>query len=156
VSTELPGYELPLRLLAAFKLIIDELHAELARQGHADTRPMHGFVFQAIGPGGTTAVELGRRLGISKQAAGKTIGNLERLGYVRRGPDPRDGRQKVVMLTDRGYDMLAQSARIFEEIKARWASQLGETRLRAFEADLLELTRDAGFPLDIPGWLGHD
>jgi DNA-binding MarR family transcriptional regulator len=151
----MPGYELPLRLLAAVKSIIDELHAELARQGHADTRPMHGFVFQAIGRGGTTAVELGRRLGISKQAAGKTIDNLERLGYVRRERDPRDGRQKVVVLTERGHDMLAKSARIFDDLRARWAVQLGQDRLREFEADLLELTRDAGFPLDIPGWLGR-
>ena len=28
MSTDLPGYELPLRLLAAFKVIIDRLHAE--------------------------------------------------------------------------------------------------------------------------------
>ncbi|MFD0536627.1 hypothetical protein ACFQY7_25785 [Actinomadura luteofluorescens] len=57
-----PGFELPLRLFLAFRAIIDELHAELAREGHPDLRPMHGFVFQAIGPDGTTAVELGRRL----------------------------------------------------------------------------------------------
>jgi DNA-binding MarR family transcriptional regulator len=155
MSTDLPGYELPLRLLAAFKLIIDDLHAELARQGHGDTRPMHGFVFQAIGPSGTTAVELGRRLGISKQAAGKTIGNLERLGYVRREPDRQDGRQKVVVLSERGFDMLARSARIFDELRASWAARIGAERLRAFEADLVELTSDAGFPLDVPGWLGR-
>jgi DNA-binding MarR family transcriptional regulator len=156
VSTDPPGYELPLRLLSAFKLIIDELHAELARQGHADARPMHGFVFQAIGSGGITAVELGRRLGISKQAAGKTIDNLERLGYLRREPDPEDRRQKVVVLSDRGYDMLARSARIFDELRARWALQLGEDQLRLFEADLRKITQGARFPLDVPGWLGRD
>src|SRR5215469_11791295 len=90
VPAEAPGFELPLRLLLAFRVLIDELHAELARQGHPDLRPMHGFVFQAIGPCGTTAAGLGRRLGISKQAAGKTIDTLEQLGYVARGPDPAD------------------------------------------------------------------
>jgi DNA-binding MarR family transcriptional regulator len=156
MSTDLPGYELPLRLLAAFKVIIDELHAELAREGHADTRPMHGFVFQAIGTDGVTAVELGRRLGISKQAAGKTIGNLERLGYVRRDPDPGDRRQKVVVLTDRGYDMLARSARIFDDLRASLAEQIGEDRLRALEADLRKITQGTTFPLDLPGWFGSD
>ncbi|WP_425569417.1 MarR family transcriptional regulator [Nonomuraea salmonea] len=43
---------------------------------------------QAIGPDGTTAVELGRALGVSKQAAGKTIDTLESAGYVERTADP--------------------------------------------------------------------
>src|SRR5258707_9305485 len=110
MSTDPPGFELPLRLLLGFRVLIDELHAELARQGHPDLRPMHGFVFQAIGTRGTTAAELGRRLGISKQAAGKTIDSLERLGYLERGSDPGDARRKMVRLTARGTDSLARSA----------------------------------------------
>jgi DNA-binding MarR family transcriptional regulator len=152
MSTDPPGFELPLRLLLAFRVLIDELHAELARQGHPDTRPMHGFVFQAIGPDGTTAAELGRRLGISKQAAGKTIDSLERLGYLERGPDPRDARRKVVRLTGRAVDMLERSARIFDDLRARWAEILGAERLRAMEADLRQVTPPDMFRLDVPGW----
>ena len=115
---------------------------------------MYGFVLQAIGTGGTTAAELGRRLGISKQAAGKTIDTLEHLGYARRGPDPADARRKAVRLTDRGYDCLARSARIFDDLRARWAATIGEDRLRAIEADLRVLTPPDFFRLDTPGWLG--
>jgi DNA-binding MarR family transcriptional regulator len=152
MSTDPPGFELPLRLLLAFRVLIDELHAELARQGHPDTRPMHGFVFQAIGPDGTTAAEMGRRLGISKQAAGKTIDSLERLGYLERGPDPRDARRKVVRLTGRAVDMLERSARIFDDLRARWAEIIGAERLRAMEADLRQVTPPDMFRLDVPGW----
>ncbi|HEV2239474.1 MAG TPA: MarR family winged helix-turn-helix transcriptional regulator [Streptosporangiaceae bacterium] len=151
---ETPGFELPLRLLLAFRVLIDELHAELARRGHPDMRPMHGFVFQAIGPGGTTAAELGRRLGISKQAAGKTIDTLEQLGYTERGPDPGDARRKVVRLTDRAVDALALSARIFDDLRARWAEILGTERLRALEADLRLVTPLDPWRLDVPGWFG--
>jgi DNA-binding MarR family transcriptional regulator len=147
-----PGFELPLRLLLGFRVLIDELHAELARQGHPDMRPMHGFVFQAIGPGGTTAAELGRRLGISKQAAGKTIDALEQLGYLERGPDPGDARRKVVRLTDRAVDALERSARIFDDLRARWAEILGAERLRAMESDLRQVTPSDVFRLDVPGW----
>jgi DNA-binding MarR family transcriptional regulator len=154
VSSDPPGFELPLRLFLGFRVLIDELHSELARQGHPDMRPMHGFVFQAIGAEGTTAVELGRRLGISKQAAGKTIDSLEHLGYVERGPDPHDARRKVVRLTDRGIDSLARSARIFDDLRARWAQTLGEERLRAMEADLRKVTATDVFRLDVPGWFG--
>jgi DNA-binding MarR family transcriptional regulator len=151
-ATDPPGFELPVRLLLGFRSIIDDLHAELARQGHPDARPMHGFVFQAIGPGGTTAAELGRRLGVSKQAAGKTIESLERLGYVRREPDGRDQRQKIVVLTDRGFDALAKSAAIFDQLRARWARVLGAERLRALEDDLRAVTGDLVVPVDVPGW----
>ena len=149
-----PGFELPLRLLLGFRSLIADLHAELARQGHPDMRPMHGFVFQAIGPVGITAAELGRRIGVSKQAAGKTIDSLEQLGYVRRERDSRDQRQKIVVLTDRGFDALARSARIFEDLRADWASRIGRDRLRAMEADLGTLTGDLVLPLDVPGWFG--
>ncbi len=39
---------------------------------------------QAIGTDGATASELGRRRGVSKQAAGKTVDRLEALGYAER------------------------------------------------------------------------
>jgi len=147
-----PGFELPLRLLLAFRVLIDEVHAELARRGHPDLRPMHGFVFQAIGPGGTTAAELGRRLGISKQAAGKTIDALEQLGYLQRGPDPADARRKVARLTGRAVDALELSARVFDDLRARWAEVLGPERLRAMEADLRRVTPPDLWRLDVPGW----
>ncbi|MBB4937225.1 DNA-binding MarR family transcriptional regulator [Streptosporangium album] len=154
MSSDPPGFELPLRLFLGFRVLIDELHDELARQGHPNMRPMHGFVFQAIGPDGTTAAELGRRLGVSKQAAGKTVDALEQLGYVERGSDPRDARRKVVRLTERGIDSLVRSARIFDDLRARWAETLGEERLRALEADLRKVTPTDVFRLDVPGWFG--
>ncbi|WP_203989354.1 MarR family winged helix-turn-helix transcriptional regulator [Sphaerisporangium rufum] len=154
MSTDPPGFELPLRLLMGFRVIIEELHAELARQGHPGLRPMHGFVMQAVGTRGTTAAELGRRLGVSKQAAGKTIDTLMKAGYLERGTDPADARRKVVQLTARGSDALVRSARIFDELRARWAETLGADRLRALEDDLRRVTPPDPFRLDVPGWLG--
>ena len=104
------GYELPLLLFAGFRSIIDELHVELARRGHQDMRPAHGFAMQAIGFSGATATEVGRRLGISKQAAGKTVERLEALGYVERAGDGLDRRRKLVRLTPRGIEALTLSA----------------------------------------------
>jgi DNA-binding MarR family transcriptional regulator len=154
VSSDPPGFELPLRLLLGFRVLIDRLHAELARQGHPDVRPVHGFVLQAVGRDGTTAVELGRRLGVTKQAAAKHIDALERLGYLRRATDPDDARRKLLQLTDRGVDSLARSARIFDELRAEWAQTLGSERLTALEADLRTMTGTTPFRLDAPGWFG--
>lgn len=153
MSSDPPGFELPLLLLLGFRVLIDELHAELARQGHPEMRPMHGFVMQAIGRG-TTAVDLGRTLGVSKQAAGKTIETLERAGYVERAVDPADTRRKLVRLTPHGLDALSRSARVFDTLRRRWADELGEERLRALEADLRKVTPPDLFRLDTPGWFG--
>jgi len=146
------GFELPLLLFAGFRSVIDELHAELARSGHPDFRPAHGFALQAIGLAGTTATETGRRLGISKQAAGKTIERLTELGYVQRAGDDSDRRRKLVRLTPRGIAVLAMSAMIFSDIRSRWDAKLGPGRLSALEADLRAMTPGETFRLDVPGW----
>jgi DNA-binding MarR family transcriptional regulator len=148
------GFELPLLLFGGFRSIIDELHAELARRGHPDLRPAHGFALQAIGPGGATATEAGRRLGISKQAAGKTIDRLEELGYVSRAGDAQDRRRKLVRITPRGLEALSQSAMIFDDIRARWVGALGPGRLSTLEADLRTMVHGETFRLDVPGWFG--
>ena len=124
--------------------MIDDLHAELARQGHPEARPLHGFVLQAIGrDGGLTATELGQRLGVSKQAAGKLIRTLVALGYVEAAPPQADARRKPVLLTARGVDLLARSAAIFEELRAGWANRIGPARLAALEDDLESLLPEA-------------
>lgn len=154
VVADTAGFELPLLLLATFRSLIDELHFELAGQGHPDLRPAHGFALQAVGVRGATATEIGHRLGTSKQAAGKTCDRLEALGYVERADDPADGRRKLVRLTGRGIDALQRSAAIFQTLHARWAEVLGVGRLHALETDLRAMAPEARFRLDVAGWLG--
>jgi len=149
------GFELPLLLAGAFRQLIDELHRRLAEQGHPDMRPAYGFALQAIGPDGATMSEIGRRLGVSKQAATKTVGKLAELGYVDRAPDPADARAIMVTITPRGRDSLRRSAEIFESLRREWVRELGADRVRALEDDLATMTeRAGGVPLhDLPGWL---
>ncbi|WP_240796286.1 MarR family winged helix-turn-helix transcriptional regulator [Streptomyces sp. RFCAC02] len=149
-----PGYELPLLLFAGFRTLIDEVHAELSRQGHPDARPAHGFALQAIGPDGSAASDIARRLGISKQAAGKTVDRLVALGYAERADDPADARRRLVRLTGRGRDFLARSAASFDRLRAEWAAALGEERLRAIEDDLHAVAAPGAFRLDAAGWIG--
>jgi DNA-binding MarR family transcriptional regulator len=149
-----PGYELPLLLLAGFRAVIDEAHRELAERGHPGLRPGHGFALQAIGTFGATATEVGRRLGVSKQAAGKTIDRLTELGYVTRGEEEADRRRKLVRLTPRGREALALSAEAFGHVRSRWAAQLGPDRVARLEQYLRAVTPGQPLRLDLPGWLG--
>jgi DNA-binding MarR family transcriptional regulator len=152
-SVDGPGWMLPLLLFGGFRTLVDRLHAELARQGHPGLRPAYGFAMQAIGREGATASELGRRLGVSKQAAGKTVDRLVELGYAERSADAADARRKLVRLTPRGYDALARSAAGFERLRAEWAEQLGTDGMRTLEANLRTVVPPTSIRLDAASWL---
>ncbi|HLU57676.1 MAG TPA: MarR family transcriptional regulator [Pseudonocardia sp.] len=149
-----PGWLLALLLFGGFRALVDRLHAELARQGHPDVRPAYGFAMQAIGREGVTASELGRRLGVSKQAAGKTVDRLVELGYAQRTADAADARRKLVRLTPRGVDALARSAAVFDRLRAEWAEQIGADGVRAIEAGLRRVVPPTAIRLDVAGWFG--
>jgi DNA-binding MarR family transcriptional regulator len=151
-SRDEPGWVLPVLLYGGFRTLVDRLHAELARQGHPDVRPAHGFALQAIGRDGATATDLGRRLGVSKQAAGKTVDRLVELGYAERTADASDARRKLVRLTPRGFDVLARSAAIFERLRAEWTAQLGVEGVRAMEANLRTVVPPTAIRLDAASW----
>jgi DNA-binding MarR family transcriptional regulator len=149
----LPAWELPLVLLGALRSHLDDTHRRLAERGHPDTRPVHGFALQAVGRG-SSATEVASRLGVSKQAAAKTLDLLERQGYVEREPDSADARRKLVRPTARGEDFLRQSVAVFEEVQAEWAERIGPRRLRALHEDLRVLGADSARRLDLQSWLG--
>lgn len=110
---------------------------------------------QAIGPRGATASDIGRRLGVSKQAAGKTVDRLLAVGYAERTDDPADARRKLVRLTPRGFDALARSAAIFDDLRAQWVTTLGADRVRDMEAALRTVVpAETAYRLDATSWLG--
>lgn len=147
------GYELPLLLFGGFRRIVEEVHRRLAEAGHPRVRPVHGFAMQAIGDG-ASAGEVARALGVSKQAAAKTIDRLGELGYVATQQDPADARRKIVTPTPRGEELLALSARFFDEVEAEWAGEIGDRRLRALRADLERVAGATSRRLDGAGWWG--
>ncbi len=130
------GWELGVGLLIAARALFDELHRRLADQGHPDLRPAHGYAFQAMRPSGATASELAGRLGITKQAAGQMAAELERLGYVRGEPDPRDARRRPLVLTARGVEALSSSQAIFADLKREWEARAGAANVEETAAAL--------------------
>lgn len=140
----LPGTELTFLLGMAFQLLLGEFQDRVAQAGYADLRPLHGMAFQALQTGGATSTELAGRLGVTKQAAGQLVDDLERRGYVRRLPHPAGGRRKLVVLTDQAREHLAEAGRVLHGLEAELARRLGEGG-RGQGADLAvlrtELTR---------------
>ena len=135
-----PGVELALLLLDGFHSMTDDVRAELANRGHPGVRAGHEFTLRAIDAGADTASELGRRLSVTKQAAAQAIAVLEQLGYVDRAADPGDARVKRLRVTPRGHEMMTLGAALFDEVRDRWAAQIGPRELDALQAHLAQLT----------------
>ncbi len=124
-------------MLPASRLIIEEVHRRLAELGYEHLRPAHGFAFQSIASrGGATGVELEDHLGVTRQAAGQMVYELEWLGYVVRQPDPTDARLRRVLLTDRGRDVLALTAELWSVHERDWERLIGAPGIAALRSGL--------------------
>ena len=124
-------------------LIVGEMQGRMAAEGHPDIRPGHGCVFRFVDrERGSRLTELAEASGLTKQAVGEVVADLERMGYLERVPDPEDGRAKIIRLTGRGRDGCDTAERLLAEIERRWADQVGEELLagmRAAAERILEL-----------------
>jgi DNA-binding MarR family transcriptional regulator len=150
------GATLAMLLIGGFRSLVDAAHVELAARGYEDVRPVHDFAIRAIASGADNASELGRRLAVSKQAAAKTIGVLQKRGYIVREVDPIDARRKRLRVTARGFDMQREAEAIFDALRNQWAQQIGITQLEEIEKHLTELVGTDPIRLDTSGWLARD
>src|SRR4051794_4100105 len=107
--------------------------------GFTDLDFAHLNVFQYPGPQGARPSELAARLAITKQALNYLLGELERLDYLQRQPDPDDLRSKRIALTARGASAIRVIRQAVTEVETAWAQQLGPERFAQFRALLLEL-----------------
>ena len=115
----------------------------LHESGFDDLDAAHLTVFQYPGPQGARPTELATRLKISKQALNYLLGELERLDYLERRPDPDDLRSKRVALTPRGTAVARRMRKAVDEMETTWAQQLGPKRFAQLRDILLELNQSA-------------
>lgn len=107
-------------------------------------RPAHTALFPYIDLEGTRPSVLAERLGISRQAVGALVAELEELGVVSRVPDPDDGRGVRVVFRD-GAEALHRGLGLLRDLEGEAVEALGSGRvaglreaLLAFEAALDE------------------
>lgn len=124
-----------------FQALVAELHERLAAAGYADIRPTHTIIFALVGPEGIRLNELAERAQLTKQVINYLVASIEECGYVERVPDPKDGRGKIVRLTERGQEASRTGRAIIQSIEVEWANQLGETGMDELRALLEQLIR---------------
>ena len=117
----------------------DRMMARLAAAGFDDLTPAHAQLLPHLDLGGTRITVLAERAGLTKQAIGQTVQELEGRGYVERTPDPADARAKIVRYTARGLAFVAAGQAVKRAMQAEAEAALGAAGLRRLEADLARL-----------------
>jgi DNA-binding MarR family transcriptional regulator len=92
-------------------------------------RMAHSMVFVHIDLDGIRLTHLAERAGMTPQAMGELVDDLEEMGYIERIRDPSDGRAKLIVLTDMGYDNLQAAFDTIAGIEKDLAKLLGRRGL---------------------------
>jgi DNA-binding MarR family transcriptional regulator len=141
---------IPGLLQLTFDVFERELFPRVQAAGFDDLRPGHGCVFGTITPEGARLTDLAERAGLTKQAVGEVVSELEQAGYVERVPDPSDGRAKIIRLTERGEQAWNLGRSIIDEVRGRWEERYGRERVANMLELLDQIVGDELWPLAPP------
>jgi DNA-binding MarR family transcriptional regulator len=126
---------------------VRKLFERLRDEGFSNVREGHGCVFGFIDTeNGSRLTDLAERAGLTKQAVGEAVAELEKFGYAERIPDRTDRRAKIIKLTPQGLEACLTGRRLFADIEREWAEQLGEelvASLREAAERIAALEREA-------------
>ena len=112
-------------LLRAHRLFAERALALLHARGHADLTIAHVMLLPHFDAQGTRSTVLASRAGITKQAAGQVVADLERVGYIARVSDESDARAVKLAFTRRGRQLVADAAAVKEELDRQLGRVLG-------------------------------
>ena len=135
--------DLGVALFIPYRYMEDRIFRALRQAGFDDWTLAQVRVFQRIAPGGSRLTDLAEQAQVSKQSAGVLVDQLERLGYVRRVPDPTDGRARLIVIEERGRRAVEVAKVTLDEILSEWKAYLGSrnfTLLHQILDQLREIT----------------
>jgi len=146
---DVQAWDTAVLLLRAATELTDGIQRGVAARGFADVRPAHGFAFVRISRGGATVAELAEHLGVTKQAASQLTELLVSRGYVTRAVDPRDGRGRLLQLTEQGWTCTRAAQQAGAETVSGWQRAASDRTVRSLRTALAAVVTPG--PLR-PGW----
>lgn len=133
-----------------FLLARRDFSQRLAKKMAEKTGNTHPIVGGSILPfidlEGTRSTEVARRAGISKQAVGKLLKDLEDAGLVTRSQDESDGRAQIIFFTDAGVDYLLQIHASIKSIEQEYEAILGKQEVENLRSSLSLLAYAENIP----------
>ena len=137
--------DLGVSLFIPYRYTEDRLFRALQDAGFDDWTLAQCRVFQRIAPNGSRLKDLADQAQMTKQSASVMVDQLESLGYVRRLPDPTDGRARLIVLEERGRRAVEVAMATLDEIYAEWKTYLG-TRNFTLLHEILDQLREITDP----------
>jgi DNA-binding MarR family transcriptional regulator len=140
-TTRTDGAELNtgLLLFIPYRALENRVLRAVAAAGFDDITLAQARVLQRVGPAGSRLTELAAAAQVTKQTAGFLVDQLEAAGYVRRRPDPSDGRARLVEVAERGLAAAAVAGPVVAEVEAEWTAHLGAERMAGLRSALVAL-----------------
>ncbi|MEU5699364.1 MarR family winged helix-turn-helix transcriptional regulator [Streptomyces aurantiacus] len=137
--------DLGVALFIPYRYTEDRMFRALQDAGFDDWTLAQCRVFQRVAPDGSRLTDVAEQAQMTKQSAGVMVDQLERLGYVRRVPDPTDGRARLIVIEERGRRAVEVARATLDEILAEWKAYLG-TRNFALLHQILDQLREITDP----------
>jgi DNA-binding MarR family transcriptional regulator len=137
------GNALASALAGELRILISQLRHRLREQTNPGdfTFSQASVIIRLERDGPATVSALARAEGVRQQSMGTTISTLEAAGLVKGSPDPTDGRQTILSLTDACREMIQAN----RSAKEDWLFRVIQTKLSPVEqkqlATALELLK---------------
>lgn len=124
---ELPHSNFELLFRAA--RLVNEAAVMRVNAGGGTLRIAHTTLFPHITSDGVRLTELADKLGVTKQAIGPLVDDLERDGFVERVGDPGDGRAKRIRWTPKGRRAVLHGLDVLSDLERELARTVGRARI---------------------------
>jgi DNA-binding MarR family transcriptional regulator len=139
--------DLGVLLFIPYRYTEDRIFRALQDAGFDDWTLAQCRVFQRVASAGSRLTDLADQAQMSKQSAGVMVDQLERLGYVRRVPDPADGRARLIVIEQRGRRAVEVARATLDDILSEWKAYLG-TRNFGLLHQILDQLREITEPFE--------
>jgi DNA-binding MarR family transcriptional regulator len=122
-------------LAGELRVLISQLKRRLREQTHLGdyTWSQAAVLIRLESDGPATVSALARAEGVRQQSMGTTVAALEAAGLVKGSPDPTDGRQTILSLTDTCREIVKTN----RAAKDDWLFRAIETKLSSAEQEKL-------------------
>lgn len=113
--------------------------ARLNEAGYTDLRMRHLALLEGMPREGGRVTTLATQTGMTKQAMGELIDEIEASGYIERRNDPADRRARLIVFTPKGQRAYEHAFVILGEMERDYAATVGPARYSETRSTLEEL-----------------
>ncbi len=121
-------------LTRASRLFNEQALQAVHAAGFPEVRESWIALLRHLDPPGVRSSVLAERLGVTRQAAGQLVSELERAGYLERVADLSDGRAKLVRMTERGLHAWLAGLQALRTLQDDLRHEVGADALSALQS----------------------